>query len=551
MGKDDLKKLIAQARLDEAVAQLLEQITAYLRASKSDKSVRNLNHLVIINSSKLHGLQRDKKQGIVDRENEKLTLAEIHIAILNVLDELPDEFWKVPPQNPTAKQDSGNDPGHKSSSTSENTNLSNLEGKDNISLQNLNNTIVRINFNSSDKKKQSNIERLDQVEQQKLHEEQAEQQRLAAQKAAAVEEEERLENEKQAKLLAEQQLKEKQQKAEQDRLEQQKFQEERAEKQRLAAQKAEEEPSISVLNLQPLSAETHRSLEDPAASLIKKIVNRKKLIYLLSPFVLIIFIYIFYIAVSDVNRVNKLAIRQSSGNIISKIDSFPIEIVLVKGGEFIMGDDNSTEKDEKPSHKVVVSDFKIGKYEVTQKQYTDIMGKNPSDFKGCDNCPVESVNCDDVQEFLEKLNQKTGKTYRLPTETEWEYACRAGTTTIFNTGNDLTTSQANYNGNNPYNNSAKGEYRKRTMIVGSFAPNDWGLYDMHGNVWEWCSDMYDENYYTKQLNDNHKVSSAGYRRVIRGGAWTSDAKDCRAANRDNTSPGNIYFAVGFRLVSGP
>jgi len=142
--------------------------------------------------------------------------------------------------------------------------------------------------------------------------------------------------------------------------------------------------------------------------------------------VLIIFGLIFYIAIKDVIRVNKLVIKQPPGNIISKIDSFPIEMVFVKGGEFMMGDDNSVYTSEKPSHKVFVSDFYIGKYEVTQKQWTDILGTNPSSFKGCDNCPVEQVSWNEVQEFVKKLNQETGKTYQLPTEAEWEYAAGGG-----------------------------------------------------------------------------------------------------------------------------
>ncbi|MEI6143930.1 MAG: SUMF1/EgtB/PvdO family nonheme iron enzyme, partial [Mariniphaga sp.] len=427
------------------------------------------------------------------------------------------------------------------------------------------------------------------LEQKKLQEEKAEQERLAAQKAK----DERIEIENQDKLLVDKQLKEIQQKAKQERLELQKLEEEKVEQQRLAAQKADEEPSIPVLNQQPTSAETHRSLQDPAASLRTMNPKRKKLIYLLSSFVVIVLVFTaiyFYLNTTgiiqtpveteqnivpaedtrtknvepkktestvnqEVKKAEKKPIFDPKDKLIQAVNAptndsaFP-QMVLVKGGEFMMGDDNGSDN-EKPAHKVVVSDFYIGKYEVTQKEWTDIMGTNPSSFKGCDNCPVEQVSWLDIQEFLKKLNQRTGKTYRLPTEAEWEFACRAGTTNPFNTGNNLTTSQANYNGNYPYNNNPKGIYREKTMPVGSFAPNALGLCDMHGNVWEWCSDLYDEYYYAKPLNDNHKESFAGYRRVIRGGAWNSYAQDCRAANRDNTSPGNPYYAVGFRLVSDP
>jgi formylglycine-generating enzyme required for sulfatase activity len=224
-----------------------------------------------------------------------------------------------------------------------------------------------------------------------------------------------------------------------------------------------------------------------------------------------------------------------------------IDMVFVKGGTFTMGSPtNEVDRGSvETQHQVTVSDFSIGKYEITQKQWTAIMGSNPSNFKG-DNLPVEQVSWNDVQEFIQKLNQKTGKKYRLPTEAEWEYACRAGTSTPFNTGNNLTTSQANYNGNYPYNNNLKGEYREKTMPVGSFAPNAWGLYDMHGNVWEWCSDWYGD--FSSGSQSNPQGASSGSSRVLRGGSYYDHAQTCRAALCNNGSPDFRFYGRGFRLV---
>jgi formylglycine-generating enzyme required for sulfatase activity len=226
-------------------------------------------------------------------------------------------------------------------------------------------------------------------------------------------------------------------------------------------------------------------------------------------------------------------------------DAFDSDMVFIQGGTFSMG---SNEYDwEQPIHSVTVSSFSMGKYEVTQKQWRDIMGNNPSHFSGCDNCPVEQVSWDDIQTFLQKLNAKTGKNYRLPTEAEWEYACRAGTATTFNTGDNLTTAQANYNGNYPWKNYPKGEYRQKTIPVGSFAPNAWGLYDMHGNVWEWCSDWYSSDYYKNSPSNNPKGAATGSYRVIRGGSWDFSADYCRSAYRGSNDAVIRNDSFGFRV----
>lgn len=229
------------------------------------------------------------------------------------------------------------------------------------------------------------------------------------------------------------------------------------------------------------------------------------------------------------------------------VNGASIDMVFIPGGAFQMGSNNGDD-DEKPVHRIKIDDFYIGKYEVSQLQWQALMGSNPSSFKG-NNLPIERVSWNDAQEFIQKLNDKTGKHYRLPTEAEWEYACRSGTSTPFNTGQNLSASQANYDGNYPYNGAAKGIYRESTTPVGSFRPNSFGLYDMHGNVWEWCSDWFDSGYYAKSPPNNPTGSATGSIRVLRGGSWYDFAQNCRTANRDYDSPGNRYDALGFRLVS--
>ncbi|MEK7263456.1 MAG: formylglycine-generating enzyme family protein, partial [Bacteroidota bacterium] len=195
------------------------------------------------------------------------------------------------------------------------------------------------------------------------------------------------------------------------------------------------------------------------------------------------------------------------------------EMVYVEGGSFEMGS-NDGDSNEKPVHRVTVDDFYIGKYVVTQKEWEAVMGNNPSNFQG-DNLPVEQVSWDDVQEFLQKLSTKTGKNYRLPTEAEWEYAARGGHKSSGNT----------YSGSNRIDNVAwyDGNSNSQTHTVGTKQPNELGIYDMTGNVWEWCSDWYGS--YSSNAQTNPQGSSSGSDRVLRGGSFTDDGGSCRVAYR--------------------
>jgi formylglycine-generating enzyme required for sulfatase activity len=230
-------------------------------------------------------------------------------------------------------------------------------------------------------------------------------------------------------------------------------------------------------------------------------------------------------------------------------------LVFVKGGTFTMGC-TSEQKDcrsDEHAHQVTLSDFYIGKYEVTQKEWTEIMGDNPSHFKNGDNYPVERVSWDDIQTFLSKLNTKyPNRDYRLPTEAEWEYAARGGgKEVLFGNGkNVLDPKEANFNTNTAYKKpySVSGEYRKKTTPVGSFAPNALGLYDMSGNVWEWCSDWYGSDYYKNSPATNPQGPTSGSDRVLRGGSFLYDPQNCRVSSRSSLTPDYRAPSVGFRLA---
>ncbi len=209
-------------------------------------------------------------------------------------------------------------------------------------------------------------------------------------------------------------------------------------------------------------------------------------------------------------------------------------------------------KDE-TQHKVTLSKgFYIQTTEVTRGQWKAVMGENttPYDFNDCGNdCPVERVSWYDVQKFINKLNEHETNGYRLPTEAEWEYACRAGTTTPFSFGNCLGTDQANYNGDKPLAGCTDGKYRNKIMPTKSFGPNAFGLYDMHGNVWEWCQDWYGE--YSSNPETDPVGPLEGPNRVFRGGGWGDSGRGCRAARRGGSRPDFRGTGVGFRLAASP
>ena len=233
-----------------------------------------------------------------------------------------------------------------------------------------------------------------------------------------------------------------------------------------------------------------------------------------------------------------------------------LEMIAIPGGTFWMGSPaNEAERgdNESPQHQVTVPSFFMGKYPLTQAQYQAIMGKNPAYFKG-NNRPVENVSWDDAVRFCQKLSQRTGKNYRLPSEAEWEYACRAGTKTPFSFGDNITTDLVNYNGNYPYKSAPKGKYREQTTDVGTFPPtfppNPFGLYDMHGNVWEWCEDDWHENYIDAPTDGSAWNSQSGSNtKLLRGGSWHHDAGYCRSALRYGDSRDLRCNLCGFRVVS--
>ena len=225
-------------------------------------------------------------------------------------------------------------------------------------------------------------------------------------------------------------------------------------------------------------------------------------------------------------------------------NSIGMEFILIPAGTFMMGSldsDPHALSDEKPAHQVMTSQpFHLGKYPVTQLQWHAVMGTNPSHFKGEDR-PVENVLWEDAQDFMHKLNEREGVShYRLPTEAQWEYACRAGSNTVYHFGNDASQ-LGDYAW---YSDNTGGQ----THPVGQKKPNAWGLYDMHGNVWEWVADG-KRNYATHAVTDPKGPTEAGARRVIRGGCWSSVALDARSALRFRYLPGLRDDSLGFRCLS--
>lgn len=266
----------------------------------------------------------------------------------------------------------------------------------------------------------------------------------------------------------------------------------------------------------------------------------------------------------------------SSTNSGSAAIEAPENFVLIKGGTFQMGspDTEAWRSDDETQHTVTVSDFYMSVYELTQAEYREIMGENPSSFSG-DELPVENISWLDAIRYCNARSEKENLTpaytvdgqsvtwdrsadgYRLPTEAEWEYACRAGTTTPFNTENSISAEEANYYGHYPYeiennyfsqgNLSTKpGEYRQTTVAVNSFSPNKWGLYNMHGNVGEWVWDYYGT--YSSEAQTDPAGAENGTLRVYRGGGWNDFAKNMRSAYRATLEQNKGSFNIGIRLV---
>jgi formylglycine-generating enzyme required for sulfatase activity len=261
-------------------------------------------------------------------------------------------------------------------------------------------------------------------------------------------------------------------------------------------------------------------------------------------------------------------------------NSIGLKLTLIPAGKFQMVSP-ATEKDRGENelqHPVTISKpFYMGIYEVTQHEFHQVIapkGDARAHFDkahgGGPDHPMENLRWAFAVEFCEQLSgraeeKRAGRRYRLPTEAEWEYACRAGTTTPFHVGEALSSKDANFNGNFPYGGADKGPYLRKTAKVGSYPPNAWGLYDMHGNVWEWCSDWYDPDYYSKSPRQDpagplEGVLATGYSgagrgpgpgdfyRVCRGGSWLDEARGCRSAYRFRAMPSDPYRQIGFRVV---
>jgi formylglycine-generating enzyme required for sulfatase activity len=283
----------------------------------------------------------------------------------------------------------------------------------------------------------------------------------------------------------------------------------------------------------------------------------------------------FSFEVVTVNPQGQILDRQQSSAPYQTVDlgqGVSLDMVLIPGGTFMMGQTEVEKTElirqvgeenykecfarELPRHSVTLGTFALGKYPVTQAQWRAVtalprvrlkLDPDPSHFKG-DNRPVEQVNWHEAIEFCARLSVHSGQTYSLPSEAQWEYAARAGTTTPFHFGETLTTDLANYNGEYTFASGSKGVYRQETTEVGSFPPNGFGLYDMHGNVWEWCLDHWHDNYEGAPADGSAWVTG-GY--TLRGGSWFINPGYCRCASRCNIQPGDRSGDGGFRVVSVP
>ncbi len=250
------------------------------------------------------------------------------------------------------------------------------------------------------------------------------------------------------------------------------------------------------------------------------------------------------VTVNDRGQIVNRDRKENYQQVFDLDEGVQLEMVYIPAGKFLMGSPE-TEKGrysrEGPQHWInIARPFWMGKYPVTQEQYRIIMGKNPSYFPG-DKRPVETVSWDEAKTFCKKLSERLGIVFDLPSEAQWEYACRAGTTTAFYFGEVITTELANYDGRTSYTGSLQGLYRKETTEVGQFPPNAFGLYDMHGNVWEWCEDLWHNNYQGAPIDGSAWMSIEPDSHLLRGGSWLNSDGRLRCANRiggDTTIRGN-------------
>lgn len=243
-------------------------------------------------------------------------------------------------------------------------------------------------------------------------------------------------------------------------------------------------------------------------------------------------------------RTRKFRLSEQRSVMAINVNGVSFDMVRVEGGTFTMGctyeQYGDCYSDESPSHSVTLSNFYIGRFEVTQDLWYAVMGYNPSYFSGDVNLPVENVSWNDCQRFISRLNQLTGKRFRLPTEAEWEYAARGG-----NRSNNYKYSGSNYVGDVAwYDNNAD----SRTHVVGSKSSNELGLYDMSGNVYEWCQDYYSSSAYSSYSQTNPTGPSSGEYRVYRGGCWYYSQKGVRIPYRNELSPSSSNNQGGFRLA---
>jgi formylglycine-generating enzyme required for sulfatase activity len=237
-------------------------------------------------------------------------------------------------------------------------------------------------------------------------------------------------------------------------------------------------------------------------------------------------------------------------------NSTGMEFVKLPPGLFLMGSPaNEWQRgnNESPQREVIINyEFYLGKYEVTQEEYEKVTGANPSTFKNCPRCPVENVSWHDAKDFIAKLNAKNdGYEYRLPSEAEWEYASRAGKSTPFSLGdgNNLSSDLANFDGRHPFRDAPKGRYLESTTAVGSYPPNPFGLFDLNGNVWEWCEDIYQENYEGLGTDGSANLSQGDSNsRILRGGGWVNIGNGVRSAVRLGMSSSTRLHYYGFRVA---